>query len=78
MTVAISPHPWTRNQFLTELRKAKWRRLGAAASTYISPDDPTLYFYLDNWRYDTGIQWEHYAIRRELPATTRPAMKTND
>ncbi len=64
--------PWTRRQFMAELRHAGWRHLGAAGATYISPDDPTLHFTLDNYRAGVGILWEYYACRRELPATTRP------
>jgi hypothetical protein len=72
VTIAISPHPWTRRRLQTELRRAGWTHLGAAGATYISPDDREVHFNLDTYRYGIGILWEYFATRRELPATTRP------
>ena len=65
--------PWTLHQFLAELRRAGWRRVeDADGRTYVSPDDPSVLFRADSYRYGIGVLWEYFATRRELPATTRP------
>jgi hypothetical protein len=45
--------------------------MSGPAAVYVSPDDPAVLFQMDAYRYDLGIMWEHYAVRRELPATVR-------
>lgn len=65
--------PWTRRQFIVELRKAGWRLMkGSVGGTYVSPDDPTVLFQMDRYCVGFGIMWEYFATRRELPMTTRP------
>lgn len=65
--------PWTRNQFTAALRKAGWRLMkGSVGGTYISPDDPAVLFSMYNYRVGFGIAWEYFAVRRELPSTTKP------
>lgn len=69
----VPPTPWTRNQFAAQLRKAGWRLMrGSVGGTYVSPDDPTVNFQMDKYRAGLGIAWEYFAVRRELPETTRP------
>lgn len=64
--------PWTRREFMAELRHAGWRRMNSGGATYISPHDPTVLFTLDNYRPGLGVLWRYFAGRHELPATTRP------
>lgn len=65
--------PWTRGKFMTELRRAGWKRMNSGSgATYISPDDSTVLFTLDNYRPGIGVLWRYFAGRHELPSTTRP------
>lgn len=64
--------PWTLRQFLSALRAAGWTRMRGSQDTYISPDDPTLYFQPHGYRHGIGVLWVYFAARHELPATTRP------
>ena len=65
--------PWTRRQFTAALRKAGWRLMkGSRGGTYISPDDPAVLFQMDAYRVGFGIAWEYFAVRCELPSTTKP------
>ncbi|CUS05419.2 protein of unknown function [Candidatus Promineifilum breve] len=69
----VAPALWTRRQFAAELRKAGWRLMrGSVGGTYISPDDPAVLFQMDKYRAGLGIAWEYFAVRCELPETTRP------
>lgn len=64
--------PWTRHQLLAALREAGWRRVeGSPGRVYVSPDDRTVMFNLDEYRHGIGVLWQYFAARRELPATTR-------
>lgn len=69
----MSNEPWTRQQLTNALRRAGWVRLSGSTSVYVSPDDKTLHFNLDEYRPGLGVQWRYFANRRELPATTRPS-----
>jgi len=65
--------PWTRRQFAAALRKVGWVLMkGSVGGTYISPDDPTVLFQMDKYRVGFGIAWEYFAVRCELPSTTKP------
>lgn len=64
--------PWTRREFQRELRRAGWRRMSGPAAVYRSPDDRDWLFHMDDYRARRGVLWRYYAVRRQLPATTRP------
>lgn len=48
------------------------RLMKGSHGTYISPDDPTVLFQMDRYRVGFGIAWEYFAVRCELPETTKP------
>ena len=64
--------PWTKLQFQAALRRAGWKRIPGPNPIYQSPDDETVRLHLDRYQSGRGFLWEYYAIRNELPATTRP------
>ena len=69
----VARRPWPRRQFTAALRKAGWRLMtGSVGGAYISPDDPDVLFQMDKYRVGFGIAWEYFAVRCELPSTTRP------
>ncbi|HRP25969.1 hypothetical protein [Thauera sp.] len=73
ITPSAPVKPWTRLQFAAALRRAGWKKMkGSVGGTYISPDDPTVLFSMYNYRAGFGIAWECFAVRCELPSTTRP------
>ena len=73
-TILVNPivEPWTRRELQAALREAGWHRVeGSPGRVYVSPDDPTVIFNLDEYRRGIGVLWQYFAARRELPATTR-------